>query len=294
MASKRFLLSPWPERPLFDQVISQAAGLFVFIETIARALEQCEDHPTEHLKAMLQDSAGTGLTSLYGLYSRILKARIVHNIAEFRRMIGVLLTAAPYRPLCEETIAELAGVRLDLVKMWVADLGSLLYRVERANGGVRVRHLSISDFFLRDDCHRDYHVSHRDMNMELGIACLKTMIEQLRFNICKLEDSRLANADVNDLPSRIKENISDTLQYSSIYWSNHLCFDANNGDQRAWESLRKFFEGPYGLFWIEVLSIMGMVPIGVPSLRRVMSIIVIVSTTPSYNMFAFNGESNMV
>ena len=279
VASERFLPSPWPEPSLFDQVISRATGLFVFIETIARALEQCSD-PTEHLKATLVDGAGSGLTSLYRLYSSILKARIVHSTAEFRQVIGVLLVAAPHRPLCEETIAELTGVRLDLVKMWVADLSSLLYRDEGANGGVRVRHLSISDFFLSDDSPSDYRVNLQDSNVELGIACLKTMVKQLRFNICKLEDSRLANTDVDDLPVRIRENISDALQYSSLYWTNHLCLGTNNCDERVWESLRKFFEGPYGLFWIEVLSIMRMVPIGVPSLRRVISTVVKVSTAP--------------
>ena len=103
---------------LFDGVISRAGGLFIFIETIALDLEQCED-PTEHLKATLRDLAGTGQTALYGLYSSVLKARIVHSHAEFRRMIGVLLTTAPYCALCEETIAELAEVTHDLVKMWM-------------------------------------------------------------------------------------------------------------------------------------------------------------------------------
>jgi hypothetical protein len=36
-------------------VISRAAGLFIFIKTVALALEQCKD-PTESLKATLQDS----------------------------------------------------------------------------------------------------------------------------------------------------------------------------------------------------------------------------------------------
>ena len=103
------------------------------------------------------------------------------------------------------------------------------------------------------------------------------MIEQLRFNICKLEDSRLANDDVKDLASRIKENISDTLQYSALYWANHLCFTPDNGDRGVWETLKKFFEGPYALFWIEVLSIIGMLRIGVPSLRKVMSTLIKVS-----------------
>jgi hypothetical protein len=220
------------------------------------------------------------LNPLYGLYYSILKARIVPKDAEFRRMIGVVLTAAPYRSLCDETVAELAGVRPNLVKKWVDDLSSLLYRDEGASGAIRVRHLSISDFFVNNDYHSDYQVSVVDANAHLGIACLKTMVDQLCFNICKLEDSRLANADVKDLQSRIEENISDSLQYSSLYWSNHLCFAPDVGDQRAWESLKEFFSGLYPIFWIEVLSIMGMVPIGAPSLRRVISWVK-VSTAPA-------------
>jgi len=280
VASVRCLPSLWPEPLLFNGVISRAAGLFIFIETLALALEHCYD-PTELLGATLQDSAGPGMTSLYGLYSSIVGARKVQINAEFRRVIGVLLITGPYRPLCDKTIAELAGVRDDLVKMWVEELGSLLYRDEGANGGIRVRHLSISDFFVSSDCHSDYQVNLRDANVQLGIACLEKMLEQLGFNICKLEDSRLANDDVKDLPTRIKENISDALQYCSLYWSNHLCSTPDTGNQRAWDTLRIFFKGPYALFWIEVLSLMGMLRIGVPSLRKVTSTLVKVSTAPT-------------
>ena len=289
VARMQFLQSPWPDQSLFEGVISRAAGLFIFIETLALALEPCDD-PTELLKATLSDSASPGLTSLYGLYSSIVKARKVQKNAEFQRMIGVLLTTAPYRPLSEETIAELAGVRPNLVKMWVADLSSMLYRDEGASGGIRVRHLSISDFFVSDDCHPDYRVDLREANVELGIACLKKVVEQLRFNICKLEDSRLANKDVKDLPSRIKENISDALQYSSLHWSNHLCFAPDTGDGRVWEWLRKFFEGPYPLYWIEVLSVMGMLRIGVPSLRQLSSTMVKVSGA----LACCHGVSNVI
>ena len=125
--SKQSVPRGWPDMSLFDQVISRAAGLFIFIETITRALAQCKSPPNEYLKAMLKDLEGTGLTSLYGLYSSILKTQIVHSAAEFRRMIGVILVAAPHRPLRDETIAELAGVSPDLVTIWVTDLDPLLY-----------------------------------------------------------------------------------------------------------------------------------------------------------------------
>ena len=285
VASKRHLRSPWPEQSLFDGVILRAAGLFIFVKTIALALEHCKD-PTATLKATLEDSAGTGLTSLYGLYSSILKSRIVHSSDEFRKVVGVLL--ASYRPLCEETIAKLAGVELSLVQTWVDDLSSLLYRDEGVNRGIRVRHLSVSDFFVDDHC--DYKVNLEDAHAELGIACLETMIEQLRFNICKLEDSRVANANVQDLQSRIEENISGALQYSSLYWSGHICFTPRNAnrDRQVFGSLKVFFEGLYPVLWTEVLSIMGMVPIGVPSLRRVISWIKV----RTCHEFVFQDDSN--
>jgi len=231
VASSWSLQSPWPEPLLLIGVISRAAGLFIFIETLALALEHCYE-PTMLLGATLRDSSSPGLTSLYVLYSRIVRARRVQRNAEFRRMIGVLLIAA--RPMCEETIAELAGVRPDVVKMWADDLGSMFYRDEGAGGGIRVRHLSISDFFVSDYSRGDYQVNLRDANAQLGIACLEKMVEQLRFNICGLEDSRLANADVKGLASRIKENISDALQYSSLYWSNHLCFTPDTGEKHVY------------------------------------------------------------
>jgi len=271
------LPTPWPGQPLFDRVISRANGLFIFIKTLVLALKQCENLE-ETLKAALQDS---GLKPLYNLYSSILKTRRVPNNAEFRQMIGVLLTATPYRTLSEDSIAELAGVMPNLVRKWVDDLSSLLYRDEAANGGIRVRHLSISEFFVSDHC--AYKVNIEDANTQLGGACLKTMMQQLRFNICNLDDSRLANADIDDLAFRTKEHVSDALQYSSLYWSNHLCFTPDNGDPYVWGKLKEFFEGLYTLFWVEVLSIMGMVPIGAPSLRRVISWAK-VSLTPSCHL----------
>ena len=270
LAKRWYLSTPWPEEALFNKVISRANGLFIFIKTLVLAIEHRKD-PTEALKAALRDSDGTGLNSLYSLYSSILRARITPGDADFRQMIGVLITTAPYRLLRDEAIAELAGVRPNLVKKWIDDLSSLLYRDEVANGGIRIRHLSISDFFFSGDCHGDYRVGLLNANTELGIACLKTMVSQLRFNICMIEDSRVANAEIQDLQSRINQHISDALQYSSLYWSHHLCFTPDNGDEHVWASLKEFFEGLYPLFWAEVLSLTRMVPMGVPSIRRVIS-----------------------
>ena len=281
VASDAHLPTPWPEEALFDKVISQANGLFIFIKTIILSIEK-RTNPTKCLEETLQDSARTGLKPLYGLYLSILRVQIMDSNTKFQRMIGAILTTAAHRPVCDETIATLAEVELSVVKMWMDSLSSLLYRDEGANGGIRVRHQSISDFFVSDHCHCDYQVKLGDANIQLGIACLRTMTHQLRFNICMLGDSRLANADIEDLPSRIKNYIPDALQYSSLYWSNHLSSPSANGNLCALGRLKEFFEGLYPLYWIEVLSLMGMVPIGAPSLRRVISCIKV--CTPPANI----------
>jgi len=252
------LPTPWPEEWLMERILSRADGLFIFIKTLVLALEHCEE-PTVFLQAASEDSAGTGLEALFKLFSSILESRILHRKLDFRRVIGVLLTAAPYRALCEETIAELAGVESKFVKKWVNDLSSLLYRDKGTDGGIRVRHLSISEFLVSGDCPSDYQINRQEANVQLGTACLKTMVRQL------------ANADIQELPSRIIENISDCLQYSSFYWSNHICFSTDNNDRRVWDSLEEFFEGLCPLLWVEVLSIFGMVPMGAPSIRNVIS-----------------------
>src|SRR5258706_6257500 len=280
VASQWNLGTSWPEESDFNRVISRANGLFIFVKTLVRALLPPSKNPKETLKAALQGSTETGLESLYGLYSSILRAQIVDSNAEFQRMVGVLLMASPYRALCEEMIAELVGVEPYIIKTWVNALSSLLHRDEAANGGIRVWHLSVYEFFVSDRC--DFRVNIREANVQLGNDCLRVMTTQLRFNICKLEDSQLANAAVGDLLTRLKQNVSDALQYSCLYWSNHLSFPSENHDQcvKVLGSLKNFFEGLYPVFWIEVLSIMEMVPIGAPSLRRLLSL-VRVSTSPS-------------
>jgi len=278
VASTWFFPTPWPEESLFNRVISRADGLFIFIKTLVLALGNCEN-PEECLKEALKSSASVGLESLYSLYSSIVKAH--SKVAGFWRVIAVI-TTAQYRPLRVEPIAELAGVRPNFVEKWACDLSSLLYRDEAANGAIRVRHLSISEFFASNRC--DYQADLRAAHAQQGIACLQTMVKQLRFNICKLEDSRLANTDIKDLPSRIEQNISDPLQYSSLYWSIHLRStpDKIQHDHRILGSLKEFFEGLYPLFWIEVLSVMGMVSIGAPSLRGVISLVKVSSRSSSH------------
>ena len=90
VASDWGLPTPWPEESDFNRVISRANGLFIFIKTLILVLQN-SNNAEMCLKEALQGSAGTGLKSLYGLYSSILKAR--SNIDGCWQMIVVTTTA---------------------------------------------------------------------------------------------------------------------------------------------------------------------------------------------------------
>jgi len=268
LASACHLPNPWPEESLFSRLVLQANGFFIFIKTLVLTLEKCED-PEESLKEILQGPATASLESLYKLYSSILKVH--NNFARVWQMI-VVVTMAQYCPLCKAPIAELAEVKQNLVEKWVDELSSLLYQDEGTNGAILVQHLSISKFFASNRC--DYQVNLQAAHVQQGIACLQMMVKQLCFNICKLEDSRLANTEIKDLPLWIEQNISDPLQYSSLYWSTHLHSTPDKIQHGViLGSLKEFLEGPYLLFWIEVLSVMGMVLVGAPSLQGALSLV---------------------
>ena len=219
---------------------------------------------------MLQGSISTGLEPLFGLYTGILKAQLITNTPKFWQVV-VLIATAQYCLLHKETIATLARVKPNLVGKWVNDLSSLLYRDEGANNTIRAQHLSIIKYFVSDHC--AYKANLQDTHLQLGITCLKMMVGRLCFNICELEDSRVANAAIKDLESQIEPRIPQPLQYSCLYWSNHLSKTPSNENWQvlALGSLKKFVEGLCPLFWMEVLSVLGMVLIGAPSLRSIIS-----------------------
>ena len=140
---------PWPEPSHIEGVTSRAEGLFIFIDTIVDRIIHSQD--PKLLGTMLEDPRRYGWPPLYERFLRILKKEIRKH-ENFNKVIGVLIIAS--RALHEEELAKVAEVRPSSVRLWVALLSSLLYRTT-PDGGIRVRHSSVSDF-LEHACHEDY------------------------------------------------------------------------------------------------------------------------------------------
>jgi hypothetical protein len=270
IASEHYLEQDWPGDARKDSIVSRSGGLFIFVDTLYRLLNE-DLEPDERLNQTLSSTSGDALAGLYTLYSRAIESRVGKNKQLFREVIGTVIVVGQYRPLCDDSVAHLTGRSPNVVKALVDKLSSLLYRETITNGGIRVRHLSIIDFLTGPECPTELRVDPEQANRSVGISCITIMTQSLEFDICELDSSLQSNEEIKDMEDRITRKIPDVLQYSCIYWSDHICHKVDTTDPEVYISLDKLVKELRLLYWIEVLSLMGKVLVGESSLRRLLS-----------------------
>jgi hypothetical protein len=85
---------------------------------------------------------------------------------------------------------------------------------------------------------------------------LRVLQSELKFNICHLLSSYLRNINIPDIEWRIQTYISGQLQYACRFWADHLTaisYDSSSAQAAGTFLLDQF------LFWLEVMSLLGMV-----------------------------------
>jgi len=92
---------------------------------------------------------------------------------------------------------------------------------------------------------------------------------KLKKNICKLDD-HVFISKVEDLPICRTTYIGDALKYACHFWTNHLMGIPGNSPsvEEVQKAITKFFKECL-LFWIETLSLMGALNVGVHALNDV-------------------------
>ena len=242
-----------------DYLVPRAAGRFIWATTVANFLEL----DPEGRFAMLEKGDGKGLTSLYSLYSTIIKASFRHDLEEeeiraVASVIGAMIFAK--KPLDDNVLITLPQVkipdsnvdRLGLIRKGLAsviDSGPILH----------FHHRSFEDFllspFFRQELPEFSTVQDRDHHeRQLAVLCLKTLVSsKLHFNMGNLESSTTKNVDIQPT---VKSVISPLISYSSLFWVDHVI--KTQSDEKMMEAVR-FVMHEKLLFWLEVMSLTGNV-----------------------------------
>jgi NACHT domain len=266
IATDYHLSDDWPGKERLKEIVKRSGDLFIFVNTVCLLVD--DPDPEAALSMVLSGELEGANTELHKLYSKILVSRVGRSQEKFRSFARAFIVVAAYRPLSDMTLASLAGLDLPIIRSWLDGLGSLLYQDGSKIGGIRVRHLSVIEFLTGSSCPSEFRVDMQQANAELSLCCLTTMTKELKFNICELETSLLANTEIKELDSRVNLKIPDALQYSCMHWSSHLCSDSAPASVEVSTLLDEFLTGPRPLYWMEVMSVMGKVPVAILALRQ--------------------------
>jgi NACHT domain len=247
-------LSPtWPGPQVIQELTERAGGLFIWAETVIKFIRS-GDH--EGRLDLVLRKAGTSY--LDTLYEQILNTSFPNPTAsEIRTLCSVLSAVILAKaPLSRLAIAHLLSLKVSTVERICQSLRSLV----RSGETLGFYHESFVDFLI--DPSRSpskFFVMRRQESQVLAQACLRTMKENLRFNICGLESSHTLNANLPDLLSREKKHIPPHLSYACSWWASHLT--ETEFDEGIFRDLENFMQKQF-LFWLEVLSIIKRVNLG--------------------------------
>ena len=131
---------------------------------------------------------------------------------------------------------------------------SLLPLGEDFDQPVKPFHKSFPDFITDPSrCDARFYVSPGRLHLELATNCLRLMNDGLEPDLLSLPEYTL-NSEVQDLQTRIDNQISVALEYACRSWHHHLTeTGGETGD--VIPHLRIFLEGKF-LAWLEALSVL--------------------------------------
>ena len=267
-----FLRGKLPSEKLGDYVEAlavKAEGLFQWAAVASQLILDPPgrfDYSEETcIKNLLKPSTNRrGLNPLDELYKEVLEGYLKDEESReiFRSVVGQLITSieplsirslialrqhATYNNKCSD--AAVTGL--------LRRLGSLLSNVNSSDNSLAIipLHTSFRDFLINQDKSGDFCVHVRDAHYQLSHSCLDLLLDPfdgLKFNICKLETSYLANDDVEDLNTRVVEHIPPALLYACRFWDDHL--KQTDFKTNLFRKVEIIFKERF-LFWLEILSL---------------------------------------
>ncbi|KAJ6487419.1 WD40-repeat-containing domain protein [Mycena vitilis] len=278
--------SPWrPQDSDVDEITRRADGLFVFAATCVRYI--CGDglrfDPQQSVDYLLD---GAPLSHLDALYFRIVNEAILLPTARDSRgvdyhsdamqVLGTILHLS--EPLDLVSLAAVLQMKHEHIKRILTPLSAVIHLPDSV-GTVKVIHLSFREFMISGileeqpdllsgakKCGRPDLLCGTEYQQQLLTSNLiRVMHTELRFNICGLPTSYLQNSDMPEIQSRLTTCISGQLLYACRYWADHLTVLPFHPDIA--EEGQKFLTEKF-LYWLEVLSLTGMVGYGTGALFK--------------------------
>ena len=273
------LLGDWPGSSDLDILSEKAAGLFIYASTVVKFVASKDHLPTERLTDIIslpQSTVEEGRSGIDQLYTEVLQQAFLNIQAgdwrfysRFRSVVGAVLLV--FNPLSVTALSIL--LQTSHVSTTLRSLHSLLIipASEQDPTPVHILHKSFSDFLTDPERCTDqkFLIVPSIHHKEILLSCLKVMKTRLKRNICQLDDC-VPLSQIEDLDTQKAAYIGETLEYACQFWTNHLARITSSRDNvdEVYKEINQFFTTSL-LFWIEVLSLIGNLGIGVHAINDI-------------------------
>ncbi|KAH8822173.1 WD40-repeat-containing domain protein [Flagelloscypha sp. PMI_526] len=197
-------------------------------------------------------------------------------------ILHVIISIA--EPASVAFVAGLLGANPQLVAAVVQSLYPLLITANM-DGPIYICHESFRGFVL--SCTSGKFAYHPpSIHLLFAQACVKEMSMSLRFNICSLESSFTPDAEVQpSLEERIAVHVGALLSYASRNWWFHITRCDEVGKLAVLPTVEKLLQEK-GIFWIEVMCLLGETKICKEILTELTSSSAIILMVPSIHLLA--------
>ena len=271
------LTEDWPSSHEIDILCEKAAGLFIYASTVVKFVASRHHTPTTRLAlitSLPHSTTHEGESGIDQLYTQVLEQAFCDVGSDEERLCSYLRTVVGavllvIHPLPVEALSTL--LKISNVSTTLCFFHSLLLVPDTKAHPVRAFHKSFPDFLTDQGRCKDkrFYINPSVHHQNILLSCLSLMEERLKRNICGLNDYAILT-EVEDLPTHRKEHIGEALEYSCQFWAKHLAEVPSDGHdvEEVHKAIDKFFT-THLLFWIEVLTIMGCLGIGVYAINDI-------------------------
>ncbi|KIK64688.1 hypothetical protein GYMLUDRAFT_981954 [Collybiopsis luxurians FD-317 M1] len=237
------------------QMLTNLSGkLFIYAATTVKFVKGVNgsDRQQERLTKSLKHSRMS--QDLQQLYNYILHNAFANLEPEEEeqdwKILHTLVSLS--KPLTCKALADLVLVSENKVK----ELIDRLHAVCFVSDAIYTFHLSFPEFITNSKSYGKRY-SGDTQHHNLSQVCFRILLDKLKFNICDLPSSFLRDAEVEGLDGKIKENVGDSLEYCCRHWSDHV--KMAQPKNTLMPDLQEFLQEK-GVFWIEVMSLMRLLP----------------------------------
>jgi hypothetical protein len=179
-------------------------------------------------------------------------------------------------PLPIQVIASLSETDLhpDHLRQYLSPLCSVVHIPDQEGAAVTLFHASFFDFITDparctpERCRSFQALVASEGHDRLALKCLACMNSLLKYNICDVPEAMtVSRMETTNSPDGITK-ISEALKYSCLHWAAHLAgVQPLQPSTKVLAALLRFLK-MHLLHWIECLSVIGELRVGITSLQN--------------------------